>query len=138
MAHVQLHQNAGHITGPVKQAQQSSFAQIKQHSSSYKSSNQAAYQLDQAGDPDDPSCISFSENIDESPNKNVPSAEEKVVDHQPSDQAGTHFKIYEFNYNEQKIQKSAMSSTDRSARGGTPFTVAHGQQPQLEPVCQKS
>ena len=52
---------------------------------------------------DDPSCVSMSENIDESPSK-----KDKIVIEDPA----SHFKIYEFNYNEHNA-KSVISSTDR-------------------------
>lgn len=55
-------------------------------------------------DIDDPSCVSFSENIDESPSKK----EDRVIIDDPT----SHFKIYEFNYNEHNA-KSVISSTDR-------------------------
>ncbi|TNV83273.1 hypothetical protein FGO68_gene1595 [Halteria grandinella] len=84
-------------------------------------------------DMDDPSCISFSENIDESPNRKISglggitdklaNQAPTVHGYDPKQTDGTilasHFKIYEFNYNEQKTQKSAMSSTDRSHKAQT-------------------
>ena len=55
---------------------------------------------------DDPSCISFSENIDESPNRRKHFNYEKsgallsppMIHNQTHEQ---HVKVYEFNYNEQ-------------------------------------
>lgn len=83
---------------------------------------------------DDPSCISFSENIDESPNRHVAVLGQAEEVEKPQEGA-THFKIYEFNYNEMKAQKSMMSSTDRyrvlKGTGGQPMDVedATSQQP---------
>ena len=79
---------------------------------------------------DDPSCISFSENIDESPNRQVAGLGSDERHEQTGENVassmGTHFKIYEFNYNEYKTQKSAMSSTDRQGGGARARSITVG------------
>lgn len=65
---------------------------------------------------DDPSCLSFSENIDESPGKKEEQSYEDLDLGANGDDSNkynsSHFKIYEFNYNENNV-KSVISSTDR-------------------------
>lgn len=64
------------------------------------------------GEFDDPSCLSFSENIDESPSKR-----DKAPTAKGDEDPHSHFKIYEFNYNEHNA-KSVISSTDRKKPAG--------------------